>query len=52
MRMNAMPINDKNEQLIISDESNDLDWVELSKLAEYNNSESIMRMGRKTGTIT
>ena len=43
---------DKNEQLIISDESNDLDWVELSKLAEYNNSESIMRMGRKTGTIT
>ncbi len=38
---------DKNEQLLISDESNDLAWVELSKLSEYNNSESIMRMGRK-----
>ncbi len=38
----------KDEKLIISDESNDLAWVEISKLVEYNNSDSIMRMGRKT----
>ena len=38
---------DKEIPLIISDESNDLAWVEIAKVAEFNNSESITRMGRK-----
>ncbi len=38
---------DKDISLIISDESNDLAWVEISKITEFNNSESITRMGRK-----
>jgi 8-oxo-dGTP pyrophosphatase MutT (NUDIX family) len=38
---------DKDISLIISDESNDLAWVELGKVAELNDSESITRMGRK-----
>lgn len=36
-----------NEQLIITEESNDLAWVSLEKIAERNDSESIMRMMRK-----
>jgi len=36
-----------NEQLIITEESNDLAWVSLEKIAEHNDSESIMRMVRK-----
>ncbi len=38
---------DMNEQLTVTEESNDLAWVSLEKIAEHNNSESIMRMGRK-----
>ena len=35
---------DMNKPLIISSESSDLDWVELSKVSQLNDSESIMRM--------
>ncbi len=38
---------DMNEPLIVTEESNDLAWVSLEKIAEYNDSESIMRMARK-----
>lgn len=38
---------DMNEQLIVTEESNDLAWVSLEKIAEHNDSESIMRMARK-----
>lgn len=38
---------DMNEQLIVTEESNDLAWVLLEKIAEHNDSESIMRMARK-----
>ncbi len=38
---------DMNEQLIVTEESNDLSWVSLEKIAEHNESESIMRMARK-----
>jgi len=38
---------DMTEQLIITEESNDLAWVSLEKIAEHNDSESIMRMVRK-----
>ena len=38
---------DKDISLVISDESNALAWVEIAKLAEFNDSESITRMGRK-----
>jgi len=35
---------DINEPLIVSSESSDLAWIELLKVSELNNSESIMRM--------
>lgn len=38
---------DMNEQLIVTEESNDLAWVSIGKVAEHNDSESIMRMARK-----
>ncbi len=38
---------DMNEPLIVTEESNDLVWVSLDKIAEHNDSESIMRMARK-----
>ncbi len=38
---------DMNEPLIVTEESNDLAWVSLEKVAEHNDSESIMRMARK-----
>ncbi|MFN3487486.1 MAG: NUDIX hydrolase [Emticicia sp.] len=38
---------DMNEPLIVTEESNDLAWVSLEKIAEHNDSESIMRMARK-----
>ncbi|GGD57578.1 NUDIX hydrolase [Emticicia aquatilis] len=38
---------DMNEPLIVTEESNDLAWVSLDKIAEHNDSESIMRMARK-----
>ncbi|MFY7908321.1 MAG: NUDIX hydrolase [Emticicia sp.] len=38
---------DMNEPLIVTEESNDLAWVSLEKIAEHNDSESILRMARK-----
>lgn len=38
----------KNETLEISEESNDLKWVELNKIVDYSNSRSILRMVEKT----
>jgi 8-oxo-dGTP pyrophosphatase MutT (NUDIX family) len=38
---------DKTEPLIISSESSDLAWVELSKVSQLNDSQSIMRMVKK-----
>jgi 8-oxo-dGTP pyrophosphatase MutT (NUDIX family) len=38
---------DMNEQLIITEESNDLAWVSLENIAEHNDSEYIMSMVRK-----
>lgn len=38
---------DMNEPLVVTEESNDLSWVSLEKIAEHNDSESIMRMARK-----
>jgi 8-oxo-dGTP pyrophosphatase MutT (NUDIX family) len=38
---------DKNLPLVVTEESNDLAWVELDKVAELNNEESMMRMVRK-----
>ena len=39
---------DPDEPLLISDESHDLAWIEIAKMAEYNNEESMLRMARKT----
>ena len=38
---------DMNEPLIVSSESSDLAWIELSKISQFNDSESIMRMAFK-----
>lgn len=38
---------DKNQKLIISEESNDLAWIPIEKMAEFNNSSSMMRMAEK-----
>lgn len=43
---------DPEEPLVISDESHDLAWIELSRMAEYNPEESMMRMARKTLAAT
>jgi 8-oxo-dGTP pyrophosphatase MutT (NUDIX family) len=40
---------DMNEPLIISSESADLAWIELSKVSQLNDSQSIMRMISKGG---
>ncbi len=40
---------DMNEPLIISSESSDLAWIELSKVSQLNDSQSIMRMACKGG---
>ncbi|RFS13858.1 NUDIX hydrolase [Emticicia sp. C21] len=45
-------IADKAIPLVITEESNDLAWVELSKVEELNNEDSVMRMVWKTGQIT
>ena len=39
---------DPDEPLIISEESNDLAWVEVVQMADYNTEESMMRMARET----
>ncbi|MCE7039851.1 NUDIX hydrolase [Dyadobacter sp. CY312] len=38
---------DAQTELVINSESRDLRWISLSKVQDYNNSESIMRMARK-----
>ena len=40
---------DRDEPLQISNESKDLAWIELTRVAELNPSESMLRMVRKTG---
>lgn len=35
------------ESISISDESHDVAWVPISNLADYNDSESVMRMARR-----
>lgn len=39
---------DPEEPLLISDESHDLAWIEIARMAEYNAEESMLRMARKT----
>ena len=39
---------DKDLPLVITEESNDLAWIELGKVRELNSEESMMRMVRKT----
>jgi len=39
---------DKDEPLIISDESHDLKWLAINEVEKYNNSRSILRMLEKT----
>jgi len=39
---------DPAEPLVVSNESKDLAWVELARVAELNSSESLLRMVRKT----
>lgn len=39
---------DPDEALAISDESHDLAWIEIARMADYNPEESMMRMARKT----
>lgn len=39
---------DPAESLTITDESHDLAWIEIARMAEYNPEESMMRMARKT----
>ncbi len=39
---------DMNQQLIVSSESTDLKWIQLSKVADLNDSDSIMRMVEKS----
>ncbi len=37
----------KNDNYIVSDESHDLHWVAISRMAQYTSDESVLRMGRK-----
>lgn len=39
---------DPGEPLVVTDESHDLAWIEIARMAEYNPEESMMRMARKT----
>jgi len=43
-----MIVADPDDTLAVSDESNDLAWVEIERMADYNPEESMMRMARKT----
>lgn len=43
---------DPAEPFVVSDESHDLAWIEISRMAEYNDSESMLRMARKTAGKT
>lgn len=40
-------IGDENERIQISNESTDIQWVELNKIEEYTKEESLLRMVRK-----
>jgi 8-oxo-dGTP pyrophosphatase MutT (NUDIX family) len=42
---------DPSEPLVVTDESHDLAWIEIARMAEYNSEESMMRMARKTRMI-
>ena len=42
---------DMNDPLIISSESSDLAWIELSKVSQLNDSQSIMRMAKKLSSF-
>jgi 8-oxo-dGTP pyrophosphatase MutT (NUDIX family) len=39
---------DPDEPIVVSDESHDLAWIEIARMAEYNAEESMLRMARKT----
>ena len=39
---------DPAEAFVVSDESHDLAWVEIARMAEFNREESMLRMARKT----
>lgn len=39
---------DPDEKLLISDESHDLAWIEIARMADFNAEESMLRMARKT----
>ncbi len=39
---------DPDEALVLSDESHDLAWIEIARLADFNDEESMLRMARKT----
>ncbi|WP_221031889.1 NUDIX hydrolase [Actomonas aquatica] len=39
------------EAFVVSDESHDLAWIEIERMAEFNSEESMLRMARKTGRM-
>jgi len=39
---------DKDEPLVVSDESHDLKWLDINEVAQYNSDKSILRMLNKT----
>ena len=39
---------DQAEPLVVTDESHDLAWIEIARMADYNAEESMLRMARKT----
>lgn len=39
---------DKDEPLVVSDESHDLKWLDINEVAQYNSDESILRMLKKS----
>jgi len=39
---------DPDEPFVVSDESHDLAWIEITRMADYNTEESMARMSRKT----
>ncbi len=41
---------DPDEALVLSDESHDLAWIEIARMADFNDEESMLRMARKTIT--
>ncbi len=39
---------DPEEPFVVSEESHDLAWIEIARMADYNREESMLRMARKT----